>query len=137
MNAFRIVFVALVLLLGAASVQAQTRVNVVPGVQLLEWDQGASSLAEAQAFIYKLFVDGTPSAVPILPITCRAGATSTTFQCRMTFPAIATGDHAVQLSAGFVVDGIPIESLPSDPLLVRVVGPPGRPTGLRIVRAGS
>lgn len=115
-------------LLFSCTAHAQTP---VVGTERLQFDQAAPDLATAQAYVYRLVIDGVRQAVPVT-VTC-AGSVSP-FACTTPFPALTPGDHTIALTAAVVVNGVEAESLPSVALPVRLVVAPNPPQNLRIVR---
>lgn len=80
------------------------------------WTQPAPSLAQANAYSYKSYVD-TTTRVNLGSQTCRQGATNTTFDCSATLPPLSEGRHVLELIA---VDGGGMESPRAAPLVVVV-----------------
>lgn len=96
----------------------------------LGWDQAAPSLAEAQGFTYKVYVDAGATGTLLTAVTC-AGVTSP-FQCSGAFPALSAGVHSLQITAGNVNNGVPQESLKSNTLSL-VFRALAAPTNLRLI----
>lgn len=89
----KIKLLILLLLLGFTSLaQAQT---ANPGSKLA-YDQGASSLAEANSFGVNLYLDSAPAVINVSK-TC-IGATSP-FTCTVNFPPLTAGPHTLQATA--------------------------------------
>ena len=114
----------------AAPLFAQT--PSIPGDKL-GFDQPAGTLAEAQGYGYKLYLDGATMGVGGVA-TC-AGAASP-FLCTVPLPALTTGTHTVQLTASVTLpapDNRVIESVKSAVLSFRLFAAPGAPSTVRIV----
>lgn len=99
------------------------------------WTQEADTLATAQAYIYRLYVDGGATPIP-LTATCvdatPAGSQPTnppTFNCEAPFPAFTPGTHNVRLTAGNASG----ESEPTPVVSFNLVVVPKTPTAFRIV----
>lgn len=109
----RLLFVAALLVAAAASAQTVTPVPV--GANKILWDEGASSLAEAQGNVYRLYKDdGSGGSKVVVAICTAATAVSPagTFPCSAPFPADTPGvQHKIQLTAS-LPDGT-LESPPS------------------------
>ena len=104
---------AIVALLLSVTLRAQTW-SVI-------WTQPNATVTEAQAFVYRLSVDGGASSVVAVTCATVAGAT----ECRTPRPALGSGSHTLTLTAenGFGVSepasisGQP----PASPMTIRVV----------------
>lgn len=66
----------------------------------LAWDQAASNLAEAQAYAYKYYADGSASGVALSGVTCSGAASP--FVCEVAFPAFTPGPHTIAVTASNV-----------------------------------
>lgn len=117
-----------VLCLLPALAVAQT---AVVGSEQIQFDQAAPDLATAQGYVYRLVIDGQRQATPVA-VTCQG--TASPFACTVPFPPLTPGDHTLALTAAVVVNGVEAESLPSQPISVRMVVAPNPPANLRIVR---
>jgi hypothetical protein len=80
------------------------------------WIQPAASLAQANGYSYKSYVD-TTTRVDLGSQTCRQGATNTSFDCSAALPQLSQGRHVLELIA---VDGGGMESPRAAPLVVVV-----------------
>ena len=97
----------------------------------LGFDQPAATLAAAQAYVYRAYLDGGTTPW-VLTVTC-AGAVSP-FVCSGPFPPLTTGTHTVQLTAAVVLpDGRSAESAKSTAFSFRLFAAPSSPGQLRIV----
>jgi hypothetical protein len=117
-------------LLSVARVDAQT--PSLPGDKL-GFDQAAASLADAQGYVYRMYLDGAATGA-VLVATC--GGTTSPFTCTAPLPALTTGTHTSQLTASVVLpapDGRTIESAKSTALTFRLFAAPAIPAGQRIV----
>src|SRR3970282_66310 len=84
----------------------------------LGWTQGAPTLADAQAYTYKYYPDGSVTGVQFSIVTC-AGTVSP-FDCTTAFPAFTPGNHTIQISASNIAG----EGEKSDPLSFNFVVTP-------------
>lgn len=129
---------ALVLLATPLVAQAQTPIPLIGG-ERVGFTQPAASLAEAQAFLYRVYVDGSRPATGSAPVACTG--TTSPFACEATIPTLSVGPHSLTLTAARVIDGsTQAESLQSAPLAVEMLsnaGQPPIPTQLRIIRPGG
>jgi hypothetical protein len=115
--------VAAMVALSAVDAQAQT----ASSRSKLVWDQDAASRAEAQAYAYRTYSDGSTGGVIVSGVLC-AGTVSP-FVCEITFPTYAPGQHTVAMSAANAAG----ESATSLPLSFTYVVVPSSPRNLRIV----
>lgn len=123
------VLLSLAILFGVASIsEAQV---ATPGSRLA-WDQAASSLGQAQNYIYEAFWDGG-SAVPMTGVAC-SGDTSP-FTCSAEFIALTPGSHVVRIRAVDTasVPGTRLESPLSAVFNFTLVALPATPTNVRII----
>ena len=121
------VLIALVL---STALLAQT--PTLPGDRL-GFDQSAATLAEAQSYTYRIYLDAATVGVTIVA-TC-TGAVSP-FSCTAPLPALTTGTHTSQLTASLVLpppDGRIVESTKSAVFTFRLFAAPASPSGQRIV----
>lgn len=121
----------LVILLGILFGIASASYAQTPTIQgdFLEWDQGATSLAEATAFQAQLFVDSTTTSTAVAK-TC--SGTSSPFVCRTQLAGLVAGAHQLRLSVRqTLTDGRVVESALSNPLSIIWIAPP-TPGSLRI-----
>lgn len=103
---------------------AHAQGNVVPSDKLA-WDQQASSLAEAQSYVYKRYDDGSATGVALTGVTC-AGTTAP-YVCSVAYPAYTPGSHSVQVTASNAAG----ESSKSAPFTFTFVVIPAAPTNVR------
>jgi glucose/arabinose dehydrogenase len=93
--------------------------ETIRGTERLGWDQRAADSAELGTFRYAIYVDGTRSE--IAEVSCGSAAAANGFPCSGRLPAMAPGQHTIEL-ASFVMDGgTMLESPRSPPLRVTVV----------------
>lgn len=116
------VFLTIILLLVPSFVFSQA----IP-TSRLGWDQDAPTLADAQAYTYKYYADGSTTGVALTSVTC-TGSTSP-FVCSAAFPAFTPGNHRITLAASNLAG----ESAKSNPLDFTFIVTPAVPTGLRII----
>jgi len=94
--------------------------------QKFAWDQVALDLAEAQAYTYKYYPDGSTTGITFPVVTC-TGAVSP-FACSTPIPAFTPGVHNITITAGNAAG----ESDKSLPFVFAFVVTPGKPTNIRI-----
>lgn len=111
-----------VLALLAAPSSAQ---DVVAHGAQFGWDQEAASAAQAQSYVYTLYVNGGGS--PLGDVSCSRSPVFRTFECVAPLPDLAPGTYALELAAGVVIDGTLVESTLSATL--HVIVPGGGPGG--------
>lgn len=121
------VIVGVFMLVGLASpVWAQ---STVTGTSKLVWDQpGVASAAEAQAFAYKFYPNGTAIATPIAGAVTCTGVPPAVVTCQVVFPTFKAGPATLTLSATNASG----ESLQSTPLAFVYVVVPAAPSNLRV-----
>lgn len=85
------------------------------------WTQGAPTLADAQAYEYGIYVDGSTTKQVLAAVTCTG--TVSPFNCEAPIPAFTPGNHTATLTAKNVAG----ESLKSDPLGFNFVVTPSKP----------
>lgn len=118
----RVSFLLILLLLVPTSVYSQA----VP-TSRLGWDQDAPTLADAQAYTYKYYADGSTTGIVLSGVTCTG--TASPFVCSAPFPAFTPGNHRITLAAANLAG----ESDKSLPLDFTFIVTPGVPRGLRII----
>lgn len=116
------VFLTIILLLVPSFVFSQA----IP-TSRLGWDQDAPTLADAQAYTYKYYADGSTTGVALTGVTCTGSASP--FTCSAAFPAFTPGNHRITLAASNLAG----ESAKSNPLDFTFIVTPAVPTGLRII----
>lgn len=92
----------------------------------LAYDQSAATLAEAQAFTYKYYPDGSATGTTLTSVVC-SGATAP-YTCVVSFPAFTPGTHTLQLTAANVAG----ESVKSAVFSFTFVVQPTAPANIRI-----
>ena len=65
--------------------------------QKFAWNEDAPTLAEAQSYVDKYYLDGATTGIALTGVTC-SGAT-TPFACMVNIPTLTNGSHAVALTA--------------------------------------
>jgi hypothetical protein len=101
--------------------------GTINGTERIGWEQPAADAKELAKVGYVIYVDGTRTA--LTEVSCATSPTSTSptaFACSARLPAIAPGDHTLEL-ATFVNDHGVRETAHSAPLNVTVapVAKPG------------
>lgn len=126
---FRIFGLTSCLLIGGvllASAQTPTT-----GGERIVWDQGATTLAEAQGFTYHFSLDAA-APIPVLGVVC--GGSTPPYVRTADFPATVPGTHTLTATATRTVQGVAATSLPSNTLKTFILfTAPSAPQGLRIV----
>lgn len=110
------------LLLWAVEVAAQTAIPT----SKFAWDQGAATLAEAQAYTYRSYSDGAATGVVLSAVVCTG--TASPFVCTVPVPAYTPGTHTVAFTAANLAG----ESAKSTTLSFTMVIQPSAPTNPRI-----
>jgi len=102
---------ALVVLLHVAGLHVWAQTTATSASKIT-WDQPANSLAEAQAFFYRAYPDGSTvaSAAKVLTATCTG--TASPYLCTAPYPAFTLGAHTIVLTS---MNATGDESLPSSP----------------------
>lgn len=113
------VFILSAFFVATASAQTGT-----PASRLI-FDQPASDLATAQAYVYRMYADGG-SAVVIGGVTCTGMASP--FLCAAPFPAFTPGTHTLQLAASNAAGEGPMSPVFGFTFVVL----PAAPQGIRI-----
>lgn len=91
------------------------------------WDQAAPSLADANAYVYKFYLNGAAVGVIAAPVVCSGAASP--FLCVTLIPAFTPGTHAIQATASNAAG----ESPKSSPFTFTFIVTPGTPSGFRIL----
>ena len=122
----KIVF-ALFLAVLPVSLLAQSAPNVDSN-DSFAWNQTAGTLAEAQAYVYKYYLDGAVTGSVFSGVTC--AGTASPFTCQVRTPTFAMGAHSIQLTAGSATG----ESALSTPFSFVYGNPPLVPNNIRVIR---
>lgn len=93
-------------------------VETIRGGERLGWDQRAADPAELATFRYAIYIDGARSEVADTSCASTAGANG--FACTGRLPAMAPGEHTIELAAFAIADGATIESARSTALRVNL-----------------
>ncbi len=117
--------VLILLLVFSASVSAQPQATPT---SVFLFDQSAPDAATAQAYVYKLYADGSTTGQTLIGVTCAAGTATGVQACRAPFPAFTPGSHSITLSATNAAG----EGLKSAPFTFTLVAVPGQPSNIRI-----
>lgn len=91
------------------------------------WTQTASSLQDAQSFVYRVYIDNSPTGIT-LPASCVALPAPSQFDCTAPIPAVTSGAHSVTFSAANAAGEGPM----SAPFNFTMLAPPGPPSNVRI-----
>lgn len=125
----RAILTVVVLLVCAAPAFAQTPVL---GTERLTWDQPAATLAVAQAFEYRVYIDAAATGT-VVAASC--AGTASPFVCSTPFPAATPGVHntpGIQVTATSISGTVRAESLKSTALPFVLVVAPLAPTNVRV-----
>ena len=91
------------------------------GNERFGWDQVAATSAEVAALRYLIYVDGAAGA-ELQDVSCAGTPDAAGFACSARLPPMSPGPHSLALSAFTVDNGTRLESAPSSPLNVILVG---------------
>jgi hypothetical protein len=98
----------------------------------LAWDQQAPALADAQAYRYTAYVDGSATGT-VVAATCSGAASP--FTCVTPLPVTALGDHTVVVAAQTALGESEWSAeARSESFTFRVVEPASSPFRLRLMR---
>jgi glucose/arabinose dehydrogenase len=92
---------------------------IVTGGERLGWDQGGSRPPGAVGYSYVAYVDGVRELLQ--QVRCASEPTPVGYACTASMPTLSLGRHTIELAALGVVDGHPVESPRSAPVIVRSV----------------
>lgn len=120
----RLLMLVACLVLNAVSAFAQAAAPT----DKFEWQQPASSLAQASAYRYDLEIDGAAPVV-LAAVTCAGAATP--FTCSASIPAVTPSSHTARVRA-VDVNGTAIVGPWSDPLTFTMRATPAKPASLTI-----
>jgi hypothetical protein len=81
--------------------QAQTTITI-SAASTIGGDQTASSLAVAQGYVYRMYLDGSSTGT-ILAMICTG--TASPFQCFSPFPPLTPGNHTATITTASVAGG--------------------------------
>lgn len=90
----------------------------------LAWDQPNATAAEAQAFTYTAYADGSATGTVLSGVTCSGSPVV----CTVPFPAFTPGSHTIELTASNSAGTSP----KSAPFPFTFVIVPSTPSGIRI-----
>lgn len=124
------ILLALALAISSVVIIAQ-QPPIGTATQKFAWDQDAPTLADAQAYTYKYYPDGSATGVTFAVVTCSGAATP--FTCSAPIPAFTPGNHTITLTASNIAG----ESAKSNPFGFSFVVTPGVPNNIRIISGGS
>lgn len=97
-----------------------------------EWDQDADTLAEAQSYVYRYYLDGATVGAAFTGVTC--SGTAKPYTCRAALPVTAIGPHTVAMTAEIVSGGVSSVSVKSNVAAFDVVSDrPGAPVSVGLV----
>jgi hypothetical protein len=120
-------FLLALLLVLPITLSGQTAPNVDSNDNFA-WNQTTATLAEAQALIYKYYLDGAVTGSVFTGVTC-AGTVSP-FTCQVRSPTFAMGAHSITLTAANSTG----ESVQSVPFSFVYGNPPQIPNNIRVIR---
>lgn len=118
----------LLFLLSFVSIPIFAQTPTATATSKLEWIITAADLSTAQSYVYKYYLDASPTGIIFSTGVSCVGATPP-FTCQTSFPVVSSGNHTLRISASNTAG----ESLPSDPFAFAFVGIPSKPTGIRII----
>jgi hypothetical protein len=107
----------------------QAQVPNVDANDSFAWNQAANSLAEAQGYVYKYYLDGAGVGSTFAGVTC--SGTASPFTCQARTPAFSNGNHSLTITAASAAG----ESAPSIPFGFVFGNPPTTPNNIRVIRA--
>jgi hypothetical protein len=84
----------------------------------LAWDQDAADAAQAEAYIYTLYVDGR--GMPLSGVACSPTSNRRVYDCIAALPYLTAGTHALALSGGYFDGGALLESTRSATIYISV-----------------
>lgn len=97
----------------------------------MAWDQTAASLAEAQGYAYRVYVDGStsPFLIPAVGVSCvNPGTPGLPFVCMAAFLPMTPGNHSITITAANDSG----ESLQSVPFAFQFIVVPVPPKNIRL-----
>ena len=126
----KFLLVGLMVLALPSLLRAQTQ--QVIATDQLAWDQPAPSLADAQAYVYKLYTDGGTQGVTLSGVTC--SGTASPFLCQLPFPAFTPGvEHTIVVTASNLAG----ESAKTGTFKFTFIIVPQAPSNVRQLRGGG
>jgi hypothetical protein len=91
------------------------------GSSKFTWTISSPTLADAQAYTYRVYADGSVTGIVLSGVTCTGAASP--FVCEAPIPAFTPGNHTATLTASNIAG----ESAKSDPLGFNFVVTPSKP----------
>jgi len=91
------------------------------GASRFTWTIASPTLADSQAYTYKVYADGSTTGITLTGVTCTG--TVAPFVCEAPIPAFTPGNHTATLTASNIAG----ESAKSDPLGFNFVVTPSKP----------
>lgn len=120
----------LIALVAFSAVPASAQTSAIQADKL-GFTQAASSLAEAQAMTFKVYIDAAAAGVALV---ASCSGPSSPYACTAPLPPVTTGVHSSQLTSSVTLtDGRVIESVKSSVFSFRVFTAPAAPSGQTIV----
>ena len=120
-------FLIIAIILIPITVLGQAAPNVVPG-DSFAWNETALTLAEAQGYVYKYYLDGAVTGSVFSGVTC--SGTASPFTCQALTPQFANGTHSITLTAASASG----ESPQSTPFGFVFGNPPSNPNNIRVIK---
>jgi glucose/arabinose dehydrogenase len=96
---------------------------IVTGGERLGWDQSGSRLPGAVGYSYVAYVDGVRELLQ--QVRCASEPTPVGYACTASMPTLSLGRHTIELATVGAVNGHPVESPRSAPVIVRSVSAAG------------
>jgi len=118
---------AVVLLVAAAYVAAQSIPNAGPN-DSFGWNQTAPALTDANAYVYKYYLDGATMGSVFSGVKCTGSAAP--FACAVKIPTFSPGQHSLTITAANSTG----ESAQSVPFAFVYGNPPPSPNNISIIR---
>lgn len=116
------IFLIIALLLAPVLTSAQSATSA----NKFAFDQAAPTLADANAYTYKYYTDGSTTANTFTGVTCTGAASP--FVCVTNIPAFTPGNHSITMTASNIAG----ESAKSAPFAFTFVVTPVTPANIRI-----
>lgn len=121
-------FLVILLLLPSTIVRGQSIPNAGPN-DSFGWGQSAPTLNDANAYVYKYYLDGATTGSVFTAVKCTG--TTSPFSCQVRIPTFAPGQHSVTFTAANSTG----ESVQSTPFAFVYGNPPTSPNNISIIRA--
>jgi hypothetical protein len=119
--------IGLVLLLA----QQVTPLNSVPPNPTAEWTQAATTLPEAQSYVYRYYLDGAVNGAVFGGVSC--SGTVSPWTCRAPLPVTLGGEHTLTVTAELPTGERGGMSAPTT-FTIELLGAPTTPAPVIIVK---